>query len=193
MRDDENPSTEGNMEYLAEIYATADTTEMEGEEVEIEPTSKAMVSRSIRLTREAMDSLREIAKERGVGVTQLMRSWILDRLMIEKEKRTSLKMKNSGPSQNTATPTRGKFRRPIIVFKRTSDSPDRFSTSHASEAGREKLVIIVSSNEPTSVDVSSSLIGHQWNERTSIPSLARKRRQIERSIMHEGVSRLRIS
>ncbi|GLX10677.1 CopG family antitoxin [Microbispora sp. NBRC 16548] len=83
MKETNEGSAESSMEQLAEFYDTADTTELEGEDVEIEPTSRAMVSRSVRLSRETMNAIRKIADERNVGVTQLMREWILERLTEE--------------------------------------------------------------------------------------------------------------
>lgn len=39
-----------------------------------------MVSRSVRFPRQTMDRLHEVARARGVGVTQLIREWTEERL-----------------------------------------------------------------------------------------------------------------
>ncbi len=77
------PRSDDEIERLATRYDTTDTTTLEGEEVELEPARDVMVSRSIRFDRQTMDRLRAAAAQREVGVTQLMRQWLVDRLDVE--------------------------------------------------------------------------------------------------------------
>jgi predicted transcriptional regulator len=46
-----------------------------------------MVSRSVRFDRATVERLRAVADTRGVGITQMMRQWILDRLEAEEHGR----------------------------------------------------------------------------------------------------------
>jgi hypothetical protein len=50
-----------------------------GEPVTID-VGEPMVSRSVRFPRQTMDRLREVARVRGIGVTQLIREWTEERL-----------------------------------------------------------------------------------------------------------------
>jgi len=75
--------SEKDLESIARYYEETDTSDLVGEEVQIETSRRPMVSRSIRLDRGTMDELKKIADAKGVGVTQLMRGWILDRLALE--------------------------------------------------------------------------------------------------------------
>ena len=77
------PASRDEIERMAARYDTTDTTEIDGDEITVEPAREVMVSRSIRFARETMDRLRAAAGRRGVGVTQLMRQWLVDRLEVE--------------------------------------------------------------------------------------------------------------
>jgi hypothetical protein len=80
----EEPGAGASAPDLAAFYDRHDLTELPpGEPVDVEPARHPMVSHSIRFDRETMRRLRTMAAARGVGVTQLMREWILDRLAAE--------------------------------------------------------------------------------------------------------------
>ncbi|MEO7194397.1 MAG: hypothetical protein ABIZ05_06180 [Pseudonocardiaceae bacterium] len=79
-----NYPSEGEIESLAEHYEQLGDDDVlieweRGEPVTID-VGEPMVSRSVRFPRNTMDRLREAARVRGVGVTQLIREWTEERL-----------------------------------------------------------------------------------------------------------------
>ena len=73
-------------EEEAEFWDTTDITTIdpsELEEVEIEVSTPLSVSFAVRLDPPTVAALRATADRKGLGVTQLVRSWILERLAIE--------------------------------------------------------------------------------------------------------------
>lgn len=84
MSHDEEPSAGASPEELARFYDEHDLTALHpGEHVEARAVREPMVSRSVRFDRETMRRLRAVAARRGLGVTRLMREWIVDRLEVE--------------------------------------------------------------------------------------------------------------
>jgi hypothetical protein len=77
-----------DIRQLAEFFDAHSTADLPGEDVEVEPAREPMVSRSIRIEYKTMLMIRKIATDRHVGVTQLMRQWILERLAQELRKPT---------------------------------------------------------------------------------------------------------
>jgi hypothetical protein len=78
--------TFSSYEEEAEFWDTTDITTIdpsELEEVEIEVSTPLSVSFAVRLDPPTVAALRATADRRGLGVTQLVRSWILERLAIE--------------------------------------------------------------------------------------------------------------
>jgi hypothetical protein len=76
--------SEDEIERLAEHYEQVGDEEVlleweRGEPVMID-VGEPMVSRSVRFPRHTMDRLREVARVRGIGVTQLIREWTEERL-----------------------------------------------------------------------------------------------------------------
>ncbi len=76
--------SEGESESLAEHYEQLDDEGLlveweRGEPVTIN-VGEPMVSRSVRFPQHTMDRLREVARVRGIGVTQLIREWTEERL-----------------------------------------------------------------------------------------------------------------
>jgi|SRR5918998_1399814 hypothetical protein len=72
------------IERLAEHYEQLGDEDLlvewdRGEPVTID-VGEPMVSRSVRFPRQTMDRLREVARVRGIGVTQLIREWTEERL-----------------------------------------------------------------------------------------------------------------
>ncbi|MGH3889491.1 MAG: hypothetical protein ACRDSZ_23510 [Pseudonocardiaceae bacterium] len=72
------------IERLAEHYEQVDDEDLlaewdRGEPVTID-VGEPMVSRSVRFPRHTMDRLRDVARARGIGVTQLIREWTEERL-----------------------------------------------------------------------------------------------------------------
>jgi hypothetical protein len=73
---------------LAEFYDNVDLTSLEpGEPVASDNSREPMISRSVRFDRATVDRLRAVADTRGLGITQMMRQWILDRLEAEEHGR----------------------------------------------------------------------------------------------------------
>lgn len=75
---------ENEIERLAEHYEQLDDEGLlveweRGEPVTID-VGEPMVSRSVRFPQHTMDRLREVARMRGIGVTQLIREWTEERL-----------------------------------------------------------------------------------------------------------------
>jgi hypothetical protein len=71
----------------AAFWDTTDVTTIdpsELEEVTIDVAAPLSVSFAVRLDAATVAALREVAERRGLGVTQLVRSWILERLAIER-------------------------------------------------------------------------------------------------------------
>lgn len=84
----EEPGAGASAADLAAFYDHHDLTELPpGEPVDVEPARRPMVSRSVRFDLDTMRRLRTMAERRGVGVTQIMREWILDRLAAEESGR----------------------------------------------------------------------------------------------------------
>jgi hypothetical protein len=78
------PGATASLAELAAFYDRHDLTEFPlGEPVEVGPAKRPMVSRSVRLDLRDMRRLEAAAERRGLGVTQLMREWVLDRLAAE--------------------------------------------------------------------------------------------------------------
>lgn len=77
------------IENLAAFYEQTDTSRLDGDDVPIRPAKTPMVSRSIRFERDTMKELRARADEAGIGVTQLIRSWVLERLDDERRPRSA--------------------------------------------------------------------------------------------------------
>jgi argininosuccinate synthase len=76
--------SEGEIKQLAEHYERLDDEDLlveweRGEPVTID-VGEPMVSRSVRFPRQTMDRLHEVARARGIGVTQLIREWTEERL-----------------------------------------------------------------------------------------------------------------
>ncbi|MGH3766133.1 MAG: hypothetical protein ACRDS0_06030 [Pseudonocardiaceae bacterium] len=76
--------SEDEVERLTEHYEQLGDEDVlveweRGEPVTID-VGEPMVSRSVRFPRHTMDRLREVARVRGVGVTQLIREWTEERL-----------------------------------------------------------------------------------------------------------------
>jgi hypothetical protein len=76
--------SEDEIESLTEHYEQLSDEDVlveweRGEPVTID-VGEPMVSRSVRFPRHTMDRLREAARVRGVGVTQLIREWTEERL-----------------------------------------------------------------------------------------------------------------
>ena len=72
------------IERLVEHYEQLDDEDLlveweRGEPVTID-VDEPMVSRSVRFPRHTMERLREVARVRGIGVTQLIREWTEERL-----------------------------------------------------------------------------------------------------------------
>ena len=72
------------IERLAEHYEQLSDEDVlveweRGEPVTID-VGEPMVSRSVRFPRQTMDRLREVARGRGIGITQLIREWTEERL-----------------------------------------------------------------------------------------------------------------
>ncbi|HET9254050.1 MAG TPA: CopG family antitoxin [Pseudonocardiaceae bacterium] len=79
-----NDPPEDRIERLAAHYEQADDEDLlveweRGEPVTID-VGEPMVSRSVRFPRHTMERLREVARARGIGVTQLIREWTEERL-----------------------------------------------------------------------------------------------------------------
>lgn len=72
------------IERLVEHYEQADDEDLLVEWERGEPVTtdvgEPMVSRSVRFPRHTMERLREVARVRGIGVTQLIREWTEERL-----------------------------------------------------------------------------------------------------------------
>ncbi|HEU0088852.1 MAG TPA: hypothetical protein VFQ77_14600 [Pseudonocardiaceae bacterium] len=72
------------IERLSEHYEKLDDEEILAEWERSEPATinvgEPMVSRSVRFPRHTMERLREVARARGIGVTQLIREWTEERL-----------------------------------------------------------------------------------------------------------------
>jgi hypothetical protein len=72
------------VERLAERYEQLDDETLLGEWERGAPVTievgQPMVSRSVRFSRHTMDRLHEVARVRGIGVTQLIREWTEERL-----------------------------------------------------------------------------------------------------------------
>lgn len=76
--------SESEIKRLAERYERLSDEDVlieweRGEPVTIN-VGEPMVSRSVRFPRHTMDRLREVARMRGIGVTQLIREWTEERL-----------------------------------------------------------------------------------------------------------------
>jgi predicted DNA-binding protein len=76
--------SEGEIKRLAERYEQLSDEDVLAEWERGEPVTidvdEPMVSRSVRFPRHTMDRLHEVARMRGVGVTQLIREWTEERL-----------------------------------------------------------------------------------------------------------------
>ncbi len=75
---------DNEFEHLSEHYERLDDEDVlveweRGEPVRID-VAEPMVSRSVRFPRQTMDRLHEVARARGIGVTQLIREWTEERL-----------------------------------------------------------------------------------------------------------------
>jgi hypothetical protein len=82
------PGPGASPQELAEFYDNTDLTSLEpGEPVAVDTSREPMVSRSVRFDRATVERLRAVADTRGVGITQMMRQWILDRLEAEEHGR----------------------------------------------------------------------------------------------------------
>ncbi|MEU6282092.1 hypothetical protein [Streptomyces sp. NPDC047028] len=84
---------EREMEALADYFQSTSLVDMESTEVSVEPARYPMVSRSIRMEQATMSSIRKVAKQRGMPVTQLMRQWIrqgLEQARAEEARKTSM-------------------------------------------------------------------------------------------------------
>ncbi|MGH3720863.1 MAG: hypothetical protein ACRDRI_18845 [Pseudonocardiaceae bacterium] len=79
-----NYPSESKIESLAEHYEPLSGDDVIAEWERGEPVTidvgEPMVSRSVRFPRHTMDRLREVARVRGIGVTQLIREWTEERL-----------------------------------------------------------------------------------------------------------------
>lgn len=65
-----------DIDEIAEYYETHDTAEeMEGGRL-VPPLSDPMVVTSVRLPKGTLDQVRNEARHRGIGPTQLIRQWI---------------------------------------------------------------------------------------------------------------------
>lgn len=88
MKGRSEPGHGASPQELAEFYDNTDLTSLEpGEPVAVDTSREPMVSRSVRFDRATVERLRAIADTRGVGITQMMRQWILDRLEAEEHGR----------------------------------------------------------------------------------------------------------
>jgi hypothetical protein len=88
MRRGSEPGPGASPQELAAFYDDVDLTTLEpGEPVAMDTSREPMISRSVRFDRATVDRLRAAAEARGVGVTQMMRQWILDRLEAEEHGR----------------------------------------------------------------------------------------------------------
>lgn len=67
-------------DYAADAAAEDDAEHIFDLENEIQMTPRAMSTLAVRLDGADIDRLRVVAAEQGVGVTQLARRWITDRL-----------------------------------------------------------------------------------------------------------------
>lgn len=68
-----------------QFWGSTDLTDVDSEEVEVERADRPLSATfALRLDQDSVESLRHIARQRGIGVTQLARSWILDRLRLER-------------------------------------------------------------------------------------------------------------
>ena len=76
---------DASIEEAAQFYDSTNTTDLDGEDVEVEVARTPMVSHSIRFDRGTVDRIRAAAEPRGLGVTQLMRQWIEERLAEEED------------------------------------------------------------------------------------------------------------
>lgn len=65
---------------LANFYDHVDTSTLDSEEVEIEPSANPRSSQVVSFAREDMRELRRVAGEHGMPVGDLIRRWVLERL-----------------------------------------------------------------------------------------------------------------
>lgn len=77
-------SSEDDLDHLSDHYERLDDEDAlveweRGEPVRLD-VAEPMVSRSVRFSRQTMDRLHEVARARGIGVTQLIREWTEERL-----------------------------------------------------------------------------------------------------------------
>lgn len=76
--------SEDEVESLAEHYERLGDADIVAEWERGKPVTidvgEPMVSRSVRFPRQTMDRLHEVARARGIGVTQLIREWTEERL-----------------------------------------------------------------------------------------------------------------
>ncbi|MGH3321425.1 MAG: CopG family antitoxin [Streptosporangiaceae bacterium] len=76
--------TDPQIKELADYYDTHELVEeIERAERDDTVTAEPMVVTSLRLPKPVMDALRDAARARGVGTTQLMREWLEERLARE--------------------------------------------------------------------------------------------------------------
>jgi hypothetical protein len=74
----------GTAEAERRFWDETDLTEVESEEVKVaRPKRPLSATFAVRLDEQSVQALRLIAERRGIGVTQLARSWILERLRLE--------------------------------------------------------------------------------------------------------------
>lgn len=80
MNTDQIPQTD-SIQELAEFWDTHDLTGFEGQLKEIEePIFEREALVEIRLQSVEIEAVREVAKERGVDHTELIREWVLEKI-----------------------------------------------------------------------------------------------------------------
>jgi len=74
------PNTDSIRE-LAKFWDTHDLTDFEGQLEEVtEPVFERKAEVKVRLGARQVQAVKKLAKSRGIGVTDLIREWILERL-----------------------------------------------------------------------------------------------------------------
>lgn len=102
--------TTGDLDALREHYDHADTSaELEKAKLDESVISEPMVGITIRLPATALDAARDVARERGIKVTALLREWIEQNLggEADDDRLVSVRDLKSFIAQKSKTTTRG--------------------------------------------------------------------------------------
>lgn len=105
--------TTADLDAMREHYDNTDTSvELEEAKLDESVVSEPMVGITIRLPATALDAAREVARERGIKVTALLREWIEqnlggeadgDRLVSVRDLKSFIAQKSKTTSDSTAT------------------------------------------------------------------------------------------